>query len=111
MRIQGDTTFWRFICDTTLLTHGVILRFQAQDEQTIASSFFINGTAANRIQLRSTSGDYTVPPPDDGALTAGPRGTGSSSGRLQVQALATVEYADVQLGYANIFTVTPAPPA
>jgi hypothetical protein len=113
-RIQGDNTFWRFICDTTLLSHGVVLRFQAQDEQTIASSFYINGTATKRIQLRSTSlrstlVDFISPPPDDPDLTAGPPGDWQEQWWLQVQNLATVEFADVQLSYANIYTVTPAP--
>jgi len=111
--IRGNSTFYDFWCDTTAPAHPIWIYFEQLMTQTVTHDFHIVGTGANRIQLMSLAKPtfYASPPPDDPTLnpTAPPPTNWAEQWLIRISGTATIEYADVQLSWADTFSVTPGP--
>ncbi|HTZ50406.1 MAG TPA: FlgD immunoglobulin-like domain containing protein, partial [Spirochaetia bacterium] len=126
VQILGSNTFYDFYVDTTpstadlpVLTHPVTISFSAylafSYQTTVTHDFHAKGTSTLGIDFQSAAkaGFYTSPPPDDPTLThhapAPPDYAEQWVLNVQAGATATIDWAAVQLSWANPAFVTPGP--
>ena len=119
--INGNNTFWNFYADIAAdsIGHPVTIYFQQGKTQTISNNFHVLGTSTIAINLESAAslgivpkGFYNPPPPVDARLTVPGITPPDYTQQWQLNmtgATAAIDWASVQLSWANPIAVTPGP--